>query len=67
VIFASIKLFGIHSIWYEKDKWLEFIQKAINFTVSVYGEDAFYSDEPQPAPSPTQQVSSIAHVKNVEK
>jgi hypothetical protein len=41
---------GKQGILIEKDKWLKFMQKAIDFTVSVFGKEVFYYDEPQPAP-----------------
>lgn len=51
---------GRQGILIEKDKWLEFMQKATDFTISVYGADVFYSDEPQATPSKQQQVAPSA-------
>ncbi len=36
------------------DKWLTFIQQAIDFTTDVFGKEVFYSDEPEPQTLPTE-------------
>lgn len=51
---------GKQGILIEKDKWLSFVEKIIAFTVSVYGEQVFYTDEPEP--QKVQQIPSVQKV-----
>jgi hypothetical protein len=41
---------GRQGILISKEKWLEFVEKIIGFTISIWGEEVFYTDEPQPEP-----------------
>lgn len=50
---------GHQGILIPKDKFLDFLQKAIEFTVSVYGKEVFYSGESQPASTTLKQVDPI--------
>ena len=42
-----------------KDKWLQFMQQAVDFTADVFGKEVFYSDEPEPQTQPTEPVKKV--------
>jgi hypothetical protein len=54
---------GRQGILISQEKWLSFVEKIIAFTVSVYGEEVFYTDEPQPETV----APSVSILKQVEK
>jgi hypothetical protein len=60
---------GRQGILIAAEKWLSFVEKIIAFTVSVYGEEVFYSDEPQPVKKVEQLPETIAPniLQQVEK
>lgn len=59
---------GIQGILISKDKWLEFMQKATEFTMSVFGKEIFYN-EPQSAPIQHEQVvvKSKTSIPSIQK
>lgn len=60
---------GIQGILISKDRWLEFMQKATDFTISVFGKEVFYSDEPIVAPVTIAPQKTVLKevVKSIEK
>ncbi len=41
---------GKQGILIPKGKWLAFVQKIIDFSISIYGENVFYFEDPSPPP-----------------
>lgn len=41
------------------DKWLSFMQEAINFTVDIYGVEVFCRDEPEPQTPPAKPAKNV--------